>query len=285
VDATSVYWTDTSSILQCPLSGCGGVHTILASNQVAPGGIAIDATNVYWANGDGDVLACAKAGCGGSPTTLATGQAFGVENDCIAADGINVYWATPNLVTDAGPPNGTIVKCAASGCGGAPTVLASGQTPSAVALGCLGVDANTVYWVSWGDAAGTDSVRSCAIDGCGDAPSTLVSGLGGANSLAVDGTNVYVEDVAGVYQCSVTGCGNTPTYLGANAALQLTYDGSNVYWSNNTLYGFIYSCAIGGCGGAPTVVVPTVYNPISIALGPTTVYWSDQDGHVLSAMK
>ena len=64
----------------------------------------------------------------------------------IASDGVNVYWVNQG---PAGTPS--VLKCAVSGCGGAPTVLACADPyphsqPSAIA-----VDDTSVYWTNQDD--------------------------------------------------------------------------------------------------------------------------------------
>jgi hypothetical protein len=49
VDADHLYWTDfwESSVKRVPVAG--GLVTAVISGEAAPAGIALDATNVYWA--------------------------------------------------------------------------------------------------------------------------------------------------------------------------------------------------------------------------------------------
>jgi len=86
VDATSVYWINTSNtgggfstLMKVPIGG--GTPTTLASGSFSPsatGQIAVDSTSVYWVNGsdyrsaNGSVMAVAQEG--GTPTTLAARQ-------------------------------------------------------------------------------------------------------------------------------------------------------------------------------------------------------------------
>ena len=122
VDATSVYWTD-GNIMKVPIRG--GAATTLAVAQ-AQGAIAVDATSVYWADGGGLMK---MAIGGGTPTTLVSRSDVGA----VAIDSANVYYAAGDGLFEV--PLG----------GGAPTTLAMGSSPDTIA-----VDAANVYWTNFG---------------------------------------------------------------------------------------------------------------------------------------
>ena len=159
VDASGIYWVADApdTLFSCPLGGCGGAPTTLmaGSPDVADlQQVALDANNVYFTDGNpaqlGMILACAKSGCGATPTVLASGLDAPI---AIATDGINVYWTEKGPDFVAGAPvtgAGLVRKCAVSGCGNAPTNIATGLT----APGALALDDANVYWTEGGTAAG-----------------------------------------------------------------------------------------------------------------------------------
>jgi hypothetical protein len=187
VDSSDVYWTEQNSlgrVLSCAIGGCGGVPKILANGRASPSGIAVLAGTVYWAEssriatcpssgcpvtgpapfatglnqpnsvasngtdlawadeGDGAIWVCPLAACA-APTKLALGQQGGLYAKPIAIDSSTVYWTDGVL--------GRILSCAISGCGGTPTVRASGQSAPGIA-----VDATAIYWT---DTAGGTITR------------------------------------------------------------------------------------------------------------------------------
>jgi hypothetical protein len=97
----------------------------------------------------------------------------------LAIDADHVYLADRNA-----SGFGMILKCAKTGCGDQPIVLASGlDAPMAVAT-----DGLRVYWLEG------NRVRRCATSGCGNAPATLATGVGNLAALALDGSHAYVAD-------------------------------------------------------------------------------------------
>jgi len=184
IDATNVYWTSTydGTAFSCPLAGCSGSPTPIASNLTVPWHIAASANNVYIAIWNGSLNApatnggvigkCPASGCVGSPVQLSK-----VENEPyqIAVDTDYVYWA--------GFKDNTIKRCAIAGCPTGATVLAAGEGgPSGIA-----VDDKYVYWTNY--ASGT--VRVCAKDGCDKLSATLAVGQNHPNLITFDSSYVY----------------------------------------------------------------------------------------------
>jgi hypothetical protein len=114
-DATNVYWVDpgtpvgggklplssytTGRVLQCPINGCGGAPTVLATypSWLGAGALAVDAQNVYWsmesAEGTwGEIVRCSVGGCGGSPVSIGSTATRHVPTVGLAVDAARVYW-------------------------------------------------------------------------------------------------------------------------------------------------------------------------------------------------
>ncbi len=113
-------------VSEAPLAG--GVVKNLATDEVTPQGIAVDAEAVYWANDTDQNIRKATLATG-EVTTLASGQDVAF---VVALDETHVYWTTLNAGTVSRVPK----------MGGPVEILASGrERPFALA-----VDGKRVYW-------------------------------------------------------------------------------------------------------------------------------------------
>ena len=139
IDLTSLYWPDRStlddgSIMRTDLAD--GSTVAIASGQSGPGGIAVDAANVYWTNFRGSVMKLPLDG--GTPIELASEAASDTGPASIAVDATHVYW------THSGG-NGAVRRVRISG--GKPETLAINQDwpqELVVSDGCL-------YWTNSGE--------------------------------------------------------------------------------------------------------------------------------------
>jgi hypothetical protein len=98
VDATSLYFSASTSVEKSPLAG--GAATMVfpgALGSDAPGGVLVDASNVYFLDGScagTDVRIVAVPLGGGTPTTLAAGQTVAG----FALSATDVYWITSSAI-------------------------------------------------------------------------------------------------------------------------------------------------------------------------------------------
>jgi hypothetical protein len=265
VDATNVYWTDstTGQVATCAKSGCNGTPTFLVSNsaQLYPQSIVAEGGTVYYVTYDfsnpGAVFGCGAGGCNNLPTTIAANQAGPI---ALAADSSNLYWTTQG---------GQVMQCALGGCSGNPTALATVAGLQPLGIGALAVDATSVYW---SDSGG---IEKCSIAGCSGAPTTLVAAQQ-AYGLVTDGTNVYWTDYQNgfVYQCPNTGCAQ-PTVLASalDHPNNLAVDASNVYWASGD--GTINKCDLAGCANGVVTMASGQNGPGRLVLDDTRIYWAD----------
>jgi hypothetical protein len=184
IGGASAYWIDgNGDLMQCALGGCGSAPSTFAN--ATGSSLAADATNVYWSSWSaGTVAQCALAGCS-APTILANAQ-FGPAR--VAVDATSVYWMTS--ATAPANLDGAIWRCAIGGCGGSPTIVASGIATGNSGAG-LAVDGTNVYWT------GAAGIMRCSVNGCGSSPTLLVAAASPA-AIALDATSVYwTETTAG----------------------------------------------------------------------------------------
>ena len=110
--ASNLYWANqgAGTIIKDPLSS--GLLQVIATGQNGPTGLAVDGSNLYWADQAGTVMKAPVNG--GAPTAIATGLAGPIG---VAVGGSNLYWAVFQA--------GTIMKAPVNG--GASAIIATGQ--------------------------------------------------------------------------------------------------------------------------------------------------------------
>ncbi len=200
-DDQNVYW-DGAGIHACALAGCNETPFTYATPAIESIGLGIDDQWIAWAESGGSVDVCPKSGCASALVAIASSTWAG---PVAVAAGI-VYWV------DQGQPNGgrnvpitkrtngAILACAATGCGGKPTVLAS--YPLWLGSGAIVADAKGVYW-SLEDVSGTfGEIAGCAASGCSGAPAVYATTMSKStwklptSGLAIDAANLYWTDYA-----------------------------------------------------------------------------------------
>jgi sugar lactone lactonase YvrE len=234
VDAANVYWTSATvhtsgggeldppltalsgAVAKVPLGG-GAPTTFVSYGNSVTEGIAVDSSNVYWAN-SGNPESEFSGGTvvkmlldGGAQVAIAS-DSEGV--DAIAVDSSNVYW------TDI---NGSNVMKAPL-VGGTPVTLASGHLANVIA-----VNVTNVYWADFP----TGAVMKTSL--AGGPVTTLASGGPSPYGMVLDDANVYWTSFHDGTVMKVPLCGGTATTLvsGQIGPRGIAVDATSVYWANS----------------------------------------------------
>lgn len=321
-EATTTPGTSDTSADACD-QGPDGEIVVLAANVPAPTRIALDATHVWWVGQPGYLMKCAKDGCADAPTTILTDQpgpldlivdsgkvywsltantglcsSDGLVMHCdadaceataaplvssvcsagLAVDAANVY------IAEYSGGDGTVERCARSGCAGNSDELAevlAGPTSLAAAGGAL------VWTAGASDPANGGAVFVCDPGDC--APQALASGPNILPvSVATDGLRAYWPNVDGtIMACALTGCDNLPQLLTTGPANPhaIATNGVDVVWSTAPMGpGGVYKLAVDGSEAAPTTVATgaMVFTPGSVAIDADHIYWSDLNTNLIA---
>jgi hypothetical protein len=200
VDDTNVYLAEwgggTGTLERCARSGCGGNSETLVEVLGGPISVAMTGDTLVWAAGptglgtNGAILTCDKTAC--VPQALADSP--DISPGRVAVDAQNAYWSNGD---------GSIMKCALSGCGNTPDVLATGfDNPHAIAT-----DGLDVVWTT--APMGPGGIYRIAADGSELEPTTVAIGemVFTPSSLALDEDHIYWTDlntnlVAAIRRCA-----------------------------------------------------------------------------------
>jgi hypothetical protein len=272
--------------------------TVIASGQSSPTYLAVDATNVYWANHvpGGQVMKARLAG--GPPTVIADMQDSPF---AVAVDSSNVYFTGLTTALVSVPIDGgatillqggtnsslrrviiatgaaywtnataglvwTVGLDAGVDGGGSSTLVTGQSTPAGIVS-----DVASLYWVNQGDG----TVRSATQHG--GSLTTLATGAGGPDFLDVDATHVYWTATAGGEVRSVPKTGGPSTLLASqqSSPCGVAVDAANVYWANQG-DGTIRRAPVGG--GVVTTVASGQSDPTGLTLDATHLYWTNPMG-------
>jgi hypothetical protein len=216
-DATHVYWIGPSFALEAR-AATGGPNVTLAADPYSAQALVVDATRAYWLDGTVQEGIMSVPLGGGTPDTVAS---FRGPSDTapLALDATRLYW-----IDDRGPAVMSIPKS-----GGEPTTLWTADPSwNAPVVDGLAASESRVVWSVVTTGGGSYLLTMPA---AGGSVTTLATGSSGS-SLAVDGCTAYWAVGGGLVRISLGG-GSVTTLAasGVSGYGGIAADDTSVYWT------------------------------------------------------
>jgi hypothetical protein len=260
----------------------------VASGLMAPSGIALDASKVYFTDHDaGTILSCPLAGCGDEPPTVIASGLF--EPRKLDVDATHVYWIQGPRNED-GVTASRLYKCPLVGCTSGTIEKLADVTGSAQAYDVHLLD-GLLYVAAW------PALSSCPTSGC----------VAGGMTKVDTGPYVAVDSHDGLLygsrygwgefvRCSPLNCTPTAEILNEPfAASGAAIDATHLYLTRSELSydstvsstGTIVRCPHEGCGADPGEPFQSgEISPAAVAVGAKRVYYTNfHHGTVVSVPK
>jgi uncharacterized protein YjbI with pentapeptide repeats len=183
VDDQYIYWSNFSEIGRAKLDGTGVTADFISLSGDDVGGLAVDGSHIYWADGTDGTVGRANLDGTGVDSSFITdvGHITGV-----AVDSQHIYWTE---LTGGQPAGGSIGRANIDGTDADPSFITGAADPRGIA-----VDYAHIYWANYFDCG-----LQQPVPGCGGT-------IGRASLAGSDVNQAYItadEDVG-------AGCGTSP---------------------------------------------------------------------------
>ncbi|HZI13745.1 MAG TPA: hypothetical protein VE153_25430 [Myxococcus sp.] len=250
LDPTHVYWTALLDGTVCRVPRAGGEVEVLARGQHGPRGLAVTGDALYWLSSCSGEV-MQRRHDDGRVRRLATSPQGAWE---LALDGDALYWTAP----------GAVLRVALGG--GAPQVIVreEGMDPRALA-----VDGGEVFWADRNFERG--GVFKARTDGTGRI--LLADCPGGTRALGLAGGRVVWAASRGpVHAVSREGGNPSTLHEGSGHNKALAADAWSVFWADAQAGAIRYARLDGGASG---VLAWRQHGPRGLAVDAREVFWAD----------